>query len=137
MNRQSIFMLQGIVLFLTGGLLWNCISKYITSLWLSVPFFAITWFAIGWCEIALIGLLNPDIRLASKLGIKVENLNAYREAFNQLMEAEMRGEETGWIGDTLPDKDEWLRYLNYEIKKGLTEESEDPLKISEHERKQL
>ena len=125
MKRKSIFMLQTIILIFTGGFLWTCSRLFISSLWLSVPLFVITWGVIGWCEIALIGLLDPDERLASRLGIKVENLNIYRSAFNQLVEAEMRGEETEWIGDTLPDKDEWLRYLNYEIKKGLIEESKN------------
>ena len=130
MNRQSIFMLQGIVVFLTGGFLWTFISKHVSSIWLSVSLFAIAWLIIGWVEIVLIGLLNPDIRLASKLGIRVENLSVYREAFDRLMEAELHGEETGWIGDSLPNQEEWLRYLQYEIKKGL---KDDPNKSKKHE----
>ena len=121
MKRKSIFMLQTIILIFTGGFLWTCSRLFISSLWLSVPLFVITWGVIGWCEIALIGILDPDVRLASRLGIKVENLNAYREAFNQLMEAEMRGEDTQWIDDTLPDKMEWLAYLKYETSRGIFE----------------
>ncbi|MDE6410011.1 MAG: hypothetical protein K2K81_07190 [Muribaculaceae bacterium] len=86
------------------------------------------WFFIGWCVIALTSLIDPDIRLASKLRIRIENLHIYRNAFEQLVEAEMKGEETKWIGNSLPDQGEWVRYLQYEIKKGLKEESKDPLR---------
>lgn len=123
MKRKSIFKLQNIVVFLTGGFLWTFISMHVSSMWLSFFLFVIAWVLIGWVEIALIGLLGPDIRLASKLSIRVENLSVYREAFDRLMEAEIRGEETGWIGDSLPDQGEWWRYLQYEIKKGLKEEN--------------
>lgn len=114
-------MLQGIIIFITGGFLWGFFNRYISSMWMLIPIFGVAWFMIGGCEMALIGLLNADIRLASKLGIKVENLNIYRKAFDKLVEAEMRGENTKWIGDTLPDQNEWLSYLRYEIENGLKE----------------
>ena len=118
MSSRSVFIIQKIVVFITGGFLWPFIGMYFSSTWGHVLLFFIAWFIIGWLEIVLIGLLDPDVRLASKLCIRVENLSVYREAFNRLVEAEMRGEETGWIGDSLPDQGEWLRYLRYEIKKG-------------------
>ncbi len=41
----------------------------------------------------------------------IENLPLYQKAFEELVEAEKRGEDTQWIGDELPDKNEWLRYF--------------------------
>lgn len=56
-----------------------------------------------------------DSHLAQQLGIRAENLPIYRAAFEQLVEAEKRGEETRWIGDTLPNENEWLIYIQYEM----------------------
>ena len=105
------------------GLMGGC-SLYLSRLisenfWVSIPVFVLILVVLSFLGISLISLFNPDHRLCAKYGIKIENLPLYRKAFEELVAAEKRGEETQWIGDRLPDEREWIRYLNYEIEKGL------------------
>ncbi len=93
---------------------------------MSVPVFIGSWIIIAWTGVALLGLLDPDVRLASRLGIKVENLLIYRQAFDDLVEKEKRGENTEWIGDKLPDPKEWSRYIQYVISEGTKRKKEAP-----------
>lgn len=116
---KVIFYIQTAFIFLSGGCLWKLSRDWFDSYWASVPLFVLSWFVISYIGLGLISLCSPKHRLAAKLNIKIENLPIYEEAFNKLVEAEMRGEDTQWIGDQLPDEQEWLRYLQYELSKGL------------------
>ncbi|WP_279113342.1 hypothetical protein [Bacteroides acidifaciens] len=120
MNNRMMFYVQTAWIGVIGGCsLW--LSRLISdNYWISVPLFLLMWIALSFIGMGLIGLCNPDHRLCAKYGIKIENLPLYQKAFEELVEAEKRGEDTQWIGDELPDKNEWLRYLSYEIEKGLT-----------------
>ena len=121
MKKRSVFILQNAAVVLTGGFLWAMIHKFISSFWVSLLIFIVVWIIVGWIEVAFLGLLDPEVRLANKLHIKIENLDIYRNAFKEIVEAERRGEEVGWIGDKLPDEGEWLRYLRYVMEKELDE----------------
>lgn len=61
--------------------MWSLSRLVVDSYWLSIPLFMLFWFIGGWLGMALIGFLDPDIRLATKLRIKIENLQIYRDAF--------------------------------------------------------
>ena len=87
--------------------------------WISIPLFLLMWVAVVFIGIGLISLCDSDHRLCAKYRIKIENLPQYRKAFDELVKSEKQGSETQWIGDDIPDKNEWLRYLSYELEKGL------------------
>lgn len=119
-KKSIITYLQTFWIVACGGFMWSLSRLLFTSLWVLIPAFIVFWIISSMLGITLLGWLDSDVRLSSKIGIKVENLPLYRKEFEKLLASEERGEDTSWIGDSLPDPDEWQRFLLYEINNNLT-----------------
>lgn len=64
-------------------------------------------------------MIDKNLEIAAKYNIQIKNLLIYQAAFEKLVELEQNGISTSWIGNTLPDEQEWVRYLQYEIENDL------------------
>lgn len=116
MKKSTVTYLQTFWIVVCGGFMWSLSRILFTSLWLCIPMFVVFWIIASMLGVLFFGWLDPDVRLASKIGIKVENLPLYRKEFKKLIAAKERGEAIEWIGDSLPDPVGWQRYLMYELK---------------------
>lgn len=119
MNKKLIYWLQTAWLVFMGGFMFSLSRIISESYWISIPLFLLMWVVTSLIGVGLLSLCDPDYRVCAKYGIKMENLPIYRKAFEELVAAEERGEDTQGIVDRLPDKNEWQKYLIYEIEKGL------------------
>ena len=114
MKKKIIHFAQTCWLAFSGGASWGLSRVISDSYWLSIPLFIVIWIIAGWIGITIVSLFDSDHRLCAKYGIKIENLPLYKETFRKLMEAEARGEDVEGITDTIPDKEEWMRFLQSE-----------------------
>lgn len=120
-RRSIIFYLQTGWIVFSGGLSWGLAKIFCHSLIWGIPLFLIIWFFLAWTGISLISLMDPDVRLCVRLGIKIENLPIYRQAFNEMVAMEERGEDYYALGKSMQDQEDWMRYCAYEFEKSIAE----------------
>lgn len=75
--------------------------------------------------------LDLKHRLAKEIGVRVENLDFYMSKFQHKVELEMQGIDTSGIDSDILDKEEWIRYCNWEIQQAMKRVSPEELKMSE------
>ena len=71
--------------------------------------------------------LDLKHRLADEIGVRFEKLDSYMQKFQSMVYDEMSGVDTSGIPSDIDDVDEWMRYVNWEIKQAKSRMSDEEL----------
>lgn len=69
-------------------------------------------------------------RLADEIGVRYEKLDFYMHKFQNMVYDEMAGIDTSGIPADIDDVDEWMRYINWEMKQSMSRMSDKELEQS-------